>query len=88
MDIEKYLSNFFKGTKNPSLKAMKFLMDEFKHPEDKLKAIHIAGTNGKGSVTEIITNVLINEGYTVGKFIVINKIEEEIMGSDAWLKDF
>lgn len=69
MDIEKYLSNFFKGTKNPSLKAMKFLMDEFKHPEDKLKAIHIAGTNGKGSVTEMITNVLINEGYTVGKFI-------------------
>ena len=69
MDIEKYLSNFFKGTKNPSLKAMKFLMDEFKHPEDKLKAIHIAGTNGKGSVTEMITNVLIDEGYTVGKFI-------------------
>lgn len=69
MDIEKYLSNFFKGTKNPSLKAMKFLMDEFEHPENKLKAIHIAGTNGKGSVTEMITNVLIKEGYTVGKFI-------------------
>ena len=69
MDIEKYLSNFFKGTKNPSLKAMKFLMDEFKHPENKLKAVHIAGTNGKGSVTEMITNVLINQGYTVGKFI-------------------
>lgn len=69
MDIEKYLSNFFKGTKNPSLKAMRFLMDEFKHPEDKIKAIHIAGTNGKGSVTEMITNVLIKEGYTVGKFI-------------------
>lgn len=69
MDIEKYLSNFFKGTKNPSLKAMKFLMDEFKHPESKLKTIHIAGTNGKGSVTEMITNVLINEGYTVGKFL-------------------
>lgn len=69
MDIEKYLSNFFKGTKKPSLKAMKFLMEEFNHPEDKLKAIHIAGTNGKGSVTEMITNVLINEGYKVGKFI-------------------
>ena len=69
MDIDKYLSNFFKGTKNPNLKAMKFLMDEFKHPEDKIKAIHIAGTNGKGSVTEMIVNVLINEGYTVGKFI-------------------
>ena len=69
MNIENYLSNFFKGTKNPSLKAMKFLMDEFNHPEEKLKSIHIAGTNGKGSVTEMITNVLINEGYKVGKFI-------------------
>ena len=69
MDIEKYLSNFFRGTKNPTLKAMKFLMEEFNHPEDKLKVIHIAGTNGKGSVTEMITNVLVMEGYTVGKFI-------------------
>ena len=69
MDVEKYLSNFFRGTKNPSLTAMNFFMNEFNHPEDKLKSIHIAGTNGKGSVTEMITNVLINEGYTVGKFI-------------------
>lgn len=69
MNIEEYLSNFFRGTKNPSLNAMNYLMNEFKHPEDKLKAIHIAGTNGKGSVTEMITNVLIKEGYTVGKYI-------------------
>ena len=69
MDIQKYLSNFFKGTKNPNLKAMEFLMNEFNHPEKKLKAIHIAGTNGKGSVVEMITNVLIHEGYTIGKFI-------------------
>lgn len=69
MNIEKYLSNFFKGTKNPSLKAMEFLMNELDHPENKFKAIHIAGTNGKGSVTEMIANVLIKEGYTVGKFI-------------------
>ncbi len=69
MDVEEYLSNFFRGTKNPNLKAMKFLMNELGHPENELEAIHIAGTNGKGSVTEVITNVLINEGYTVGKFI-------------------
>ena len=69
MNVEKYLSNFFRGTKNPSLNAMNYLMNEFKHPEDKLKAIHIAGTNGKGSVTEMITNVLVKEGYTVGKYI-------------------
>ena len=69
MDVEKYLSNFFKGTKTPNLKGMRFLMDELSHPENELKIIHIAGTNGKGSVTEMITNVLIKEGYNVGKFI-------------------
>lgn len=69
MDIEEYLSNFFKGTKNPSLKAMQYFMNEFNHPEKDLKIIHIAGTNGKGSCTEMITNVLIKEGYKVGKFI-------------------
>lgn len=69
MDIENYLSNFYRGTKNPSLAGIKYLMDKFDNPQDKMKSIHIAGTNGKGSVTEMITNVLIKEGYTVGKFI-------------------
>lgn len=70
MDIEKYLSNYFKGTKkNLGSKAMKFFMDKFGHPEKELKAIHIAGTNGKGSITEMITKVLIEAGYTVGKFL-------------------
>ncbi len=69
MNVEEYLSKFFKGTKNPTLNAMKFFMDEFGHPEKFLKVIHIAGTNGKGSCTEMITNILINAGYKVGKFI-------------------
>ena len=70
MDIENFLSNYYiADKKNIYLNALNFLMEEFDHPESKLKAIHIAGTNGKGSVTEMITNVLINEGYTVGKFI-------------------
>lgn len=69
MDIERYLSNFFRGTKNPTLKAMEYFMEEFGHPEKELKIIHIAGTNGKESCTEMITNILINAGYKVGKFI-------------------
>jgi len=75
MDIEKYLSTFYKGTKNPTLKAMKYFMNEFRHPEKDLKIIHIAGTNGKGSCTEMITNILVNEGYKVGKFMSPHLIE-------------
>lgn len=69
MDIEKYFLNFFNGTKNPSLEAMKFFMKEFGNPHLNLKFIHIAGTNGKGSVTEMLSNVLIKSGYNVGKFM-------------------
>lgn len=69
MDINKYFSNFFNDTKNPSLEAMKYFMNEFGNPHLKLKFVHIAGTNGKGSVTEMLSNVLIQSGYKVGKFM-------------------
>ena len=75
MDVDNYLSNFYKSTKNPTLKAMKYFMDEFGHPEKDLKVIHIAGTNGKGSCTEMIANILINSGFNVGKFISPHLIE-------------
>lgn len=69
MDVEKYLQGFFAGTKDPSLDAMRFIMDKLNHPEKELKFIHIAGTNGKGAVTEMISNILLNSGYKVGKFM-------------------
>ena len=69
MDVNKYLSNFYKQAKNPTLDAMKYFMKEFNFPEKKLKFIHIAGTNGKGSCAEMMTNILVKSGYKVGKFI-------------------
>lgn len=69
MDVEKYLSKFYKTTENPTLKAMEFFMEKFNHPEKRLKFIHIAGTNGKGSTAEMLTNILIKAGYKVGKFM-------------------
>ena len=67
MNIEEYFNNFFVKTKKPSLDAMEYFMKEFDHPEKKTKFIHIAGTNGKGSVCEMINNILINAGYKVRK---------------------
>lgn len=69
MDVKKYLQGFFAGTKKPSLDAMRFFMDKLNHPEKSLKFIHIAGTNGKGAVTEMLSNILLNSGYKVGKFM-------------------
>ena len=69
MDVEKYLQGFFPGTKGPTLDAMKYFMEKLGHPEEKLKFIHIAGTNGKGSCTEMLTNIFLKSRYKVGKFI-------------------
>src|SRR4051812_26078031 len=44
------------------------LCDILGHPERATKFIHIAGTNGKGSVTHIIASVLQAQGYKVGVF--------------------
>ncbi|MGN1372777.1 MAG: bifunctional folylpolyglutamate synthase/dihydrofolate synthase [Candidatus Coproplasma sp.] len=38
------------------------------NPDKKLKIIHIAGTNGKGSTAEYITSVLLSAGKRVGTF--------------------
>lgn len=89
-DVEEFLSNFYKGTKEPSLAGIEFLMSEFGNPEKKLKVIHIAGTNGKGSCTEMMTNILIKAGYKVGKFIGphLEKYNERISIQNENIKDY
>lgn len=69
IDINSYLNSFSNETKNPSLHAMQFFMNEYSNFEKEMKFIHIAGTNGKGSCAQMLTNILICEGYKVGKFI-------------------
>lgn len=69
LDIENYLNNFFKGTRKHSLNSIKYFMNEYNNFYKKMKFIHVAGTNGKGSCVEIISNILIKNGYSVGKFI-------------------
>lgn len=44
------------------------LLDLMGNPHKKLKFIHVAGTNGKGSVCAFLTQILIEAGYRVGTF--------------------
>lgn len=44
------------------------LLDLMGNPQKKLKFIHIAGTNGKGSTTAFISNILLEAGYRTGMF--------------------
>ncbi|OUM87227.1 MAG: bifunctional folylpolyglutamate synthase/dihydrofolate synthase [Bacillus thermozeamaize] len=52
----------------PGLHRMEWLMERLGHPERRLKFIHIAGTNGKGSTAAMIANTLYTCGYDVGLF--------------------
>lgn len=44
------------------------LLELLGNPQDKLKIVHVAGTNGKGSICSFISNVLISQGYKVGLY--------------------
>ncbi len=50
------------------LSRAKHLMEFAGNPQNRLDFIHVAGTNGKGSVVEYISNALIYSGYKVGQF--------------------
>ncbi len=56
------------------------LMKELGNPHLKVKAIHVAGTNGKGSTVQFIKNILVECGYKVGCFVSphLIKINERI----------
>lgn len=53
----------------PGLDNMKNLCEKLGHPEQKLKFVHIAGTNGKGSVLALLSETLKEAGYRVGRYI-------------------
>ena len=53
----------------PGLDAIEGLLEELGHPEDNLKIVHIAGTNGKGSIFAYISSILIAAGFKVGRYI-------------------
>lgn len=52
----------------PGLDRIQLLMEALGHPERRLKFIHVAGTNGKGSVCAYLTSILRGAGYDVGTF--------------------
>lgn len=52
----------------PGLENIKKLCDLFGNPQEKLKMIHIGGTNGKGSTSNMLASVLQESGYNIGLY--------------------
>ena len=56
-----------KGTK-PSLHRVAYLLEKLGDPHKKLRFVHIAGTNGKGSTAAMTASILTKAGYRTGLF--------------------
>ena len=66
--VEKIHSLLTFGSR-PGLDRMRIFLEKLGNPQDKLQYIHIAGTNGKGSVCAVLSAVLAEAGYKTGLFI-------------------
>lgn len=62
------ISNSLKPGSHPGLSRVRKFCAMCGHPEQKLKTIHVAGTNGKGSVSNMTALILTEAGYKTGVF--------------------
>jgi dihydrofolate synthase / folylpolyglutamate synthase len=84
MDAKKYLDSLDINFYDFGLIRIKKVLSKMGNPQDKLKVIHVAGTNGKGSTSNFVKNILNKAGYSVGLYTSphVNKINERIMIDD------
>lgn len=61
-----YIHSASRFGKKAGLGNIRALLNALGSPYEKLKCIHIAGTNGKGSVSNMVASVLVSKGYKVG----------------------
>ena len=74
-EVESWLCNdlpFFQNQGSTAYKEnldnITLLLKKINNPQNNFKSIHVAGTNGKGSVSFMLSELLRNEGYKVGLF--------------------
>lgn len=60
---------------NLGLERVQSILKLIGNPQEKIKVIHIAGTNGKGSVSSILANILKCQGYKTGLYTSPHLVE-------------
>lgn len=63
-----YIHSTYRFGSKLGLENIRKLLELMGNPQEGLKFIHVAGTNGKGSTSTFISETLIQEGYNVGLF--------------------
>lgn len=91
-EVETYILEIPKFTKKNGLENTKALLKQLGNPEQEMKVIHVAGTNGKGSVCSFTASMLTEAGYKTGLFTSPHLVEMterfKIDGNDISKEDF
>lgn len=61
-----YIQSFYWKNHTPGLARIRQLLEKLGNPQRQLKFVHVAGTNGKGSVCAMLATILQAAGYRVG----------------------
>lgn len=67
-EVREYIDNLKVRGSILGLESIKALLNELDNPQDKIKIIHVAGTNAKGSVSSYIESICTVSGYRTGLF--------------------
>ena len=63
-----YVSNLGEFSYDFNLSRIEKFLEKIGNPQNRLKIVHVAGTNGKGSVCAYISSILQESGYKVGLY--------------------
>ncbi len=68
MDIDAFLQTFARFGISLGLESSDRLLEVLGNPQEEVPIIHVAGSNGKGSVCAYLSSILIAAGYRVGRY--------------------
>ncbi|MGB3491864.1 MAG: folylpolyglutamate synthase/dihydrofolate synthase family protein [Elainellaceae cyanobacterium] len=68
-DVDSLLDSFGRFGVDLGLDRILQLLDDLGNPQARVPIIHVAGTNGKGSVCAYLSSILSTAGYRVGRYI-------------------
>ncbi|MBP3330507.1 MAG: bifunctional folylpolyglutamate synthase/dihydrofolate synthase [Clostridia bacterium] len=63
-----YIHSFLKFGSKPGLERILALLEKLGNPQKNLRIVHVAGTNGKGSISTMLSNIFIADGKKTGLF--------------------
>lgn len=84
-----FIHSTYKFGSKLGLENIKILLDALGNPQNELKFVHVAGTNGKGSTSSMITHVLIEAGYKTGLYTspFIERFNERMRIDNVYISD-